>query len=299
MVLRAADAVLDGQVLHRLHIERHAGDLRELGLQAPDDFGGMQPPLAERLQVDQHAPAIQRGVGAVDADEGGEALDRRVLQDDVRERLLLFRHRGEGDALRRFGDSLDHARVLHREEAFRHEKVEHHRQHERRGPDEERRRLPIEHPVERAAVARDHVIEHAARRAREARLALFALRTQQARAHHRRERQRHHRRYKDGDGERDGEFAEQAADDVAHEEQRNQHRHQREGERDDGEGDLLGALERRLERRLARLDVAGDVLDDHDRVVDHEARGDHQRHQRQVVDREAGEVHEGEGADER
>jgi hypothetical protein len=42
-----------------------------------------------------------------------------------------------------------------------------------------------------------------------------------------------------------------------------------------------------------------DVLDDDDRVVDDEAGGDHQRHQRQVVDREAGEVHEAEGADER
>ena len=38
------------------------------------------------------------------------------------------------------------------------------------------------------------------------------------------------------------------------------------------------------ERRLALLDVARDVLDHHDRVVDHEAGGDGQRHQRQVVE---------------
>ena len=48
----------------------------------------------------------------------------------------------------------------------------------------------------------------------------------------------------------------------------------------------FGALQRGLQRRLALLDVAGDVLDHHDGVVDHEAGGDGQRHQGQVVDAE-------------
>ena len=60
-----------------------------------------------------------------------------------------------------------------------------------------------------------------------------------------------------------------------------------------------GALQRRLERRLALLDVARDVLDHHDRVVDHEAGGDGQRHQRQVVEAVAQQVHHAEGADQR
>ena len=47
------------------------------------------------------------------------------------------------------------------------------------------------------------------------------------------------------------------------------------------------------------LDVARDVLDHHDRVVDDEARGDGQRHQRQVVEAEAQEVHGAERADQR
>ena len=53
------------------------------------------------------------------------------------------------------------------------------------------------------------------------------------------------------------------------------------------------------QRRLALLDVAGDVLDHHDGVVDHEAGGDGQRHQRQVVQAEAQQVHHAEGADQR
>ena len=41
------------------------------------------------------------------------------------------------------------------------------------------------------------------------------------------------------------------------------------------------------QRRLALFDVAGDVLDHDDGVVDHEAGRDGQRHQRQVVEAEA------------
>ena len=38
LVLRAADAVLDGQVLHRLHVERDAVDVGEPRLQPADDL---------------------------------------------------------------------------------------------------------------------------------------------------------------------------------------------------------------------------------------------------------------------
>ncbi len=58
-------------------------------------------------------------------------------------------------------------------------------------------------------------------------------------------------------------------------------------------------LQRRLQRRHALLDVARDVLDHDDRVVDHEAGGDGERHQRQVVQAEAEQVHHRERADER
>ncbi len=51
--------------------------------------------------------------------------------------------------------------------------------------------------------------------------------------------------------------------------------------------------------RHARLEMAHDVLHHHDRVVHHEAGGDREGHQREVVDAVADQVHEGEGADER
>jgi len=67
----------------------------------------------------------------------------------------------------------------------------------------------------------------------------------------------------------------------------------------DGEADLLRAVERRLHARFAHLHVARDVLEHHDRVVDHETHAQRQRHQRQVVQAVAEDVHERESADDR
>ncbi len=57
------------------------------------------------------------------------------------------------------------------------------------------------------------------------------------------------------------------------------------------------ADQRRGQRRLARLDVAVDVLQHDDRVVHDQAGRDDERHQRQVVEREAEEIHHRTAAD--
>ena len=41
-----------------------------------------------RFQVDQDTAAVERRVGAVDADERGQAFDIRILEDCARQRLL-------------------------------------------------------------------------------------------------------------------------------------------------------------------------------------------------------------------
>ena len=125
------------------------------------------------------------------------------------------------------------------------------------------------------------------------------VRAQQMAAHHGGQGQREKRGDPDGDGQRDGKLAEQPAHDAAHEKQGDQHRDQRHGQRDDGEADLARALERGLDGRQTLLDVACDVLDHDDGVVDHEAGGDGQRHQGQVVEAVAAQLHDAEGGDER
>ena len=55
----------------------------------------------------------------------------------------------------------------------------------------------------------------------------------------------------------------------------------------------------RLEARHARFHVARDVLEHHDGVIDDEAGGDDERHEREVVEAVAEQVHGAEGAEER
>jgi hypothetical protein len=130
---------------------------------------------------------------------------------------------------------------------------------------------------------------------------LFVMvdRLQESRTQHRRQGQRHDARDQDGEGDDQAELVEHAADNAAHEQHRNEHGDQRQRHRDDGETDFLGALEGGLHRLLARLDVAHDVLEHDDGVVDHEAHGERQRQQGDVVDRMAADIHAGKSADDR
>ena len=71
-----------------------------------------------------------------------------------------------------------------------------------------------------------------------------------------------------------------SADDAAHQQHRNEHGDQRDCNRDDGEADLAAALERGIERvEAVLLHVPMNVLDHHDRVVDHESDGERQSQQ--------------------
>ena len=155
LILRAAHAILDGQILHRLEIERDAFDLRELGLQAIDDRGNARIALVERFEIDENAAVVGRGIGAIDTDERGQALDRGILQDDVGELLLPLHHRGERHVLRRLGNALNDASVLHREKSLRHDPVEENRQDQSPNRNHQRRRLMLQDPPQSLGVEID------------------------------------------------------------------------------------------------------------------------------------------------
>ena len=122
---------------------------------------------------------------------------------------------------------------------------------------------------------------------------------QEAGAHHRRQRQRHHGRHDHGDRHRHCEFTEQAPDDTAHEQHGYEHRDQRGADRHDGEADFGGAFDGGLHRPHTVLDVSENVFQHHDGVVDHEPDRDRQRHQRQVIQAVVHQIHHREGADQR
>ena len=90
---------------------------------------------------------------------------------------------------------------------------------------------------------------------------------------------------------------EQLAGQSAHEQDGDEDHHQRQVHRQQGETNLAGALQRSRQRRHALVDMPGDVFQHHDGVVHHQPGGDDQRHQRQVVQGKAGQVHHCKGAD--
>jgi hypothetical protein len=252
--------------------------------------------VAAALEVDEHEAAA----GARAAGERHHRVHRRVVADDLHQLPQLVLHRLERDALVGADAAVDLARVLLREEALgdAHEQEgverDHQHQHQQHQPAGGQR------PVQADLVGLLQPAEAAFGPAREAPwLALVRVAPQQPGAHHRRGGQRdqqrdHHRRR-----QRHRELAEQPAHLAAHEQQRDEHGDQRQADRQHGEADLARAAQRRLEAVHALLDVARGVLQHHDGVVHHEAGGHRQRHQRQVVEREAQHPHHAEGAQQR
>ena len=108
------------------------------------------------------------------------------------------------------------------------------------------------------------------------------------------QRRDHHRRR-----DRHRELPEQLARQAGNEGDRDEDREKHERDRDDRRGDLRHRELRRVRRRHLGilLHDALDVLDDHDRVVDHETDRHHHREQRDGVGREAERRHDREGAD--
>jgi len=90
-------------------------------------------------------------------------------------------------------------------------------------------------------------------------------------AHHRRDGEGNDAGDHDRDAYSDGKFAEQAPDDAAHQQDGDENRYQRNRHRDDSEGHLAGAIYGCLKYGLTTFQMAGDVLNDDDGVVDDKA----------------------------
>ena len=160
-----------------------------------------------------------------------------------------------------------------------------------RSHDQKREPSVVEHGAEACGIAAHHEAQNALDHAVEPRRVGARRLAHEMRADHRRHRERHHGRNRDREGERHREFAEHAADQSGHEQQRDEGGDQRNADREHGEADLPRALDRRAERRHALLQIAEAVLDHDDGVVDHEPDRYRERHQREIVDREAGKPH--------
>ena len=129
---------------------------------------------------------------------------------------------------------------------------------------------------------------------------LLGLLAQQQRRQRRRERHRVEHRQRDGKGDGQRELLVEAARRAWEERHRHEHRDQHQARGDDGAKHFAHRLGGRLSRRPPILmDVPLDVLDHHDRIVDDDARRQHDAEQREGVDRKTEQLDEGEGAHQR
>src|SRR6185312_3004026 len=102
----------------------------------------------------------------------------------------------------------------------------------------------------------------------------------------------------DGAGKRNRELAEEPSYDAAHHEDRNKYGDERGAHGENREADLLRTFEGGGKGRYSVFKMAGDVLHYHNGVVYHEAGGDGERHEGQVVQAVAQQIHNRDGADE-
>ena len=161
LILGFAGPTTNLDILVGLHEHLDPGQLVERRLQAPDDFGGADGALAERLEVDHHLALTD---GRVRADPEVDAGDRRILTDHFRGAIDLRAHRERRNIRRRFGLALDQTVVLLRKEALGDADIQRCRRNHRCDGDGQGDALMIEHPIQAATVAVVQVLEHLVRK---------------------------------------------------------------------------------------------------------------------------------------
>ena len=290
----------DGHVLRGLQVDPEARDLRQLRPEAGDNLEGVASRSSCGLSVMNMRPLFCAEFPTPTPRPIAIVATAGSLHDDRAGLLLQLVHGRERDVLAGLGRAEQDAGVLLREEPLGDDREEIDGRRKGRKERHQRREPVAQDEVHAALVAaserqRTPALTHV----EEPAVVLLVVAFEQSGRHHRGQRQRDESRHRDRHGDRDREFAEQAADDAAHHQERDQHRHQRNGDRDDGEADLGRALQRRLEGFLPLLDVAGDVLQHHDRVVDNEADRYGEGHKGQVVEAIARRPHQRAGAEQR
>ena len=149
------------------------------------------------LSVRKKRPVLAVCALPVAAGLRAEALDVRIAcRMNVAELVHQAHHFVGRRLLRRLGETLNNAGILDREKSLR--DLDRHDHRQRHGGEEhaERDRLVAQDDVERAPVERQHGVEAALDDPIDAAVR-FGFALHEARAHHRRQRQRHNGRYRD------------------------------------------------------------------------------------------------------
>ena len=125
------------------------------------------------------------------------------------------------------------------------------------------------------------------------------MRLQDQRSQRRRQRQRTEAGDCGSNRDGDGELLEELTGDTAEECRWHEHRAEHQRDRHQRAADLLHGFQRRIAPAHALPEMAFDILDHDDRVVDHDADREHEAEQRKIVDAKTERGHRREGADQR
>ena len=294
LILRLGRPAADADGCRNLEIGPNSRHIIELRGQLPDHLISGQP-VAARLQPNAHTALVHRAP----ADRRHEMRHVRIAAQDVGDRELMVAHVLVGAALQRFRRALDLAGVFRGNESFGNQLEQHSGRDQNHPGEDEGEPAAVHHPSQRALVPRQGALVHALRGVVKASVPLFLRRTEEAAAQHRRQRQRDESRDQDRDADRHGEFVEQAADDAAQEQDGNEYRGERQRHGQDRKPDLTRAVERRLQRLFSLLQMADNVLEHHDRIVHDKPDRQRERHERQVVEAVAHQIHHRKRADDR
>ncbi len=241
----------------------------------------------QRGLADLGRPRRGKGIAArlAAADGGVDQFHMRVrLGNPARllgcgQRLLEAAARGQGEI------NLGLRQIVRRQEAGRQIR------HQREGAEEKAGRAEQRGQAMLQAPGRPAFIEgQPARRGM-----LGTHRTQDIGGHHRRQHARHDEGEKDGDGGGPPELDKEFARHTAHEGGRQKDGNQREGGGDHGKADFVRRLHGCFVGRLAHAQVAHDVFDLDDGIIDQDAHHERHRKQGHDIEREAHQVHRGKG----
>jgi len=208
----------------------------------------------------------------------------------------VVEHGGIRYALDGFSRAVDHIEVFTGQEAFGNNDGEISGPGHKQEKNHDHGPLVAQHNSQAAGVNMFEALLQVLKHVEEAAVLDLVMRLQEPAAQHGRERQGYDARHQDGRNNGHREFVQQAAQNSAHEEYGNKHGAERDRHGQDGEADLLRSSQRRLHHSFPALHVPDDVLQHDDGIVHDEAHAKSQRHQRQVIERIAAQIHHAEGA---
>ena len=294
-------AAADAEAVRRAHRDLHAGEFLELWIELLDDVLRAAAALFPWRQRQHDEAGIAALLAGVEEHVGDlAALAKR--RDRGLDLPHLRIHEADRDALRRVDRDRDDAAILVRRELLGKLRVDDGRDagedDRRRDHDPRRTERHAEQAVIELLGARAECAKPAEQRILQIRGLALVL-AKNARGEHRAERQRDEGGEDHGESHDEAELGEEPPGGALEERDRDEHRGERRGRGDDGEEHLLRAEHRGRPRAHAHRAVALDVFKHHDGVVDHEAGREHDREQRQDVDREPGEIDRGERSDQR